>query len=118
MVAFVFEKLLVYQKAVSLADQIAALTEGFPLGYGKDDRRPACGAACHPRAGFERGILLTYVAARCRGPEMVVGRKSYGKCRLELLRASLQVTMGCRTIMIGMPDGGDGWLYRKHRAVT
>lgn len=31
---FMFEKLEVYQKAVDFADQIAALTEGFPRGYG------------------------------------------------------------------------------------
>ena len=31
--AFMFEKLQVYQKAVDLADQVAALTEGFPRGY-------------------------------------------------------------------------------------
>jgi hypothetical protein len=29
-----FEKLEVYQKAVDFADEIAALTEGFPRGYG------------------------------------------------------------------------------------
>jgi len=33
-VAFMFEKLQVYQKAVDLADEIASLTEGFPRGYG------------------------------------------------------------------------------------
>ena len=32
--AFIFEKLEVYQKAVSLADAIAALTQDFPRGYG------------------------------------------------------------------------------------
>jgi len=32
--AFMFEKLEVYNKAVDLADEIAALTEGFPRGYG------------------------------------------------------------------------------------
>ena len=32
--AFMFEKLEVYQKAVDFADEIAALTEGFPRGYG------------------------------------------------------------------------------------
>lgn len=32
--AFLFEKLEVYQKSVSFADQIAALTESFPRGYG------------------------------------------------------------------------------------
>jgi len=32
--AFMFEKLEVYQKAVDFADRIAALTEGFPRGYG------------------------------------------------------------------------------------
>ncbi len=31
--AFMFENLQVYQKAVDFADQIAALTEGFPRGY-------------------------------------------------------------------------------------
>ena len=31
--AFMFENLQVYQKAVDLADRIAALTEGFPRGY-------------------------------------------------------------------------------------
>jgi four helix bundle protein len=31
---FMFEKLEVYQKAVDLADEIAALTEGLPRGYG------------------------------------------------------------------------------------
>ena len=31
--AFMFEKLEVYQKAVDFADRIAALTEGFPRGY-------------------------------------------------------------------------------------
>ena len=30
---FMFEKLEVYQKAVDFADEIAALTEGFPRGY-------------------------------------------------------------------------------------
>ncbi len=29
-----FEKLEVYQKAVSLADQVASLTQDFPRGYG------------------------------------------------------------------------------------
>jgi four helix bundle protein len=33
-VAFMFEKLEVYQKAVDLADEIASLTEAFPRGYG------------------------------------------------------------------------------------
>jgi four helix bundle protein len=32
--AFMFEKLEVYQKAVDFADQIAALTDSFPRGYG------------------------------------------------------------------------------------
>lgn len=32
--AFMFEKLEVYQKAVSLADSVAALTQEFPRGYG------------------------------------------------------------------------------------
>ena len=32
--AFMFEKLEVYQKSVDFADEIAALTEGFPRGYG------------------------------------------------------------------------------------
>lgn len=32
--AFMFEKLEVYQKVVDLADEIAALTEAFPRGYG------------------------------------------------------------------------------------
>jgi four helix bundle protein len=31
--AFAFEKLQVYQKAVSFADEICALTKGFPRGY-------------------------------------------------------------------------------------
>jgi four helix bundle protein len=31
---FMFEKLKVYQKAVSFADQVAALTQEFPRGYG------------------------------------------------------------------------------------
>ncbi|MBN1491963.1 MAG: four helix bundle protein [Phycisphaerae bacterium] len=30
---FMFENLAVHQKAVDLADEIAALTEGFPGGY-------------------------------------------------------------------------------------
>jgi hypothetical protein len=34
LMAFLFEKLEVYQKAVDFADQIAAMTEGFPRGYG------------------------------------------------------------------------------------
>jgi four helix bundle protein len=32
--AFMFENLEVYQKAVDFADEAAALTEGFPRGYG------------------------------------------------------------------------------------
>jgi len=32
--AFMFEKLEVYQEAVDFADEIAGLTEGFPRGYG------------------------------------------------------------------------------------
>lgn len=32
--AFMFEKLEVYQKAVTFADEIAALTQSFPRGYG------------------------------------------------------------------------------------
>jgi len=32
--AFMFEKLEVYQKAVDFVDQITTLTEGFPRGYG------------------------------------------------------------------------------------
>ena len=31
---FMFEKLEVYQKAVDFADEVAALTEAFPRGYG------------------------------------------------------------------------------------
>ena len=31
---FMFEKLEVYQKADDFADEVAALTEGFPRGYG------------------------------------------------------------------------------------
>ena len=31
--AFAFEKLIVYQKAVDFADQVTALTEQFPRGY-------------------------------------------------------------------------------------
>jgi four helix bundle protein len=34
LVAFMFEKLEVYQKAVDFADETAAMTEGFPRGYG------------------------------------------------------------------------------------
>ena len=34
MLTFMFEQLEVYQKAVDFADEIAALTEGFPRGYG------------------------------------------------------------------------------------
>ncbi len=32
--SFMFEKLDVYQKAIDFADQVFALTEGFPRGYG------------------------------------------------------------------------------------
>jgi four helix bundle protein len=32
--AFTFEKLFVYQKAVDFAETICALTESFPRGYG------------------------------------------------------------------------------------
>ncbi len=32
--AFMFEKLEVYQKAVDFADEVASMTEGFPRGYG------------------------------------------------------------------------------------
>lgn len=32
--AFMFEKLEVYQKSVAFADQIAELTQGFPRGFG------------------------------------------------------------------------------------
>jgi len=32
--AFMFERLEVYQKAVDLTDEMAAMTEGFPRGYG------------------------------------------------------------------------------------
>lgn len=32
--AFMFEKLEVYQKAVTFADEVAALSEGFTRGYG------------------------------------------------------------------------------------
>jgi four helix bundle protein len=32
--AFLFENIEVYQKAVDFADEVAALTEGFPRGYG------------------------------------------------------------------------------------
>jgi four helix bundle protein len=32
--AFAFEKLLVYQKAVDFADAVCATTEGFTRGYG------------------------------------------------------------------------------------
>ena len=31
--AFLFEKLAVYQKAVDFADHVTALTERFPRGY-------------------------------------------------------------------------------------
>jgi len=31
--AFVFEKLIVYQKAVAFADAVCTLTKGFPRGY-------------------------------------------------------------------------------------
>jgi len=31
--AFMFESLQVYQKAVDLTDRVAILTEGFPRGY-------------------------------------------------------------------------------------
>jgi four helix bundle protein len=33
-VAFAFEKLLVYQKAVDFADSVCTATENFPRGYG------------------------------------------------------------------------------------
>jgi four helix bundle protein len=32
-VAFVFEKLVVYQKAIAFADGVCTLTKGFPRGY-------------------------------------------------------------------------------------
>jgi four helix bundle protein len=32
--AFMFERLEVYQKAVDLADEMGAMSEGFPRGYG------------------------------------------------------------------------------------
>jgi len=31
--AFVFEKLLVYQKAIDFSDAVYAKSEGFPRGY-------------------------------------------------------------------------------------
>jgi four helix bundle protein len=33
-VAFAFEKLVVYQRAVDFADRVCCLTESFPRGYG------------------------------------------------------------------------------------
>ena len=32
-VAFAFEKLVVYQKAVAFADAVCTMTKGFPRGY-------------------------------------------------------------------------------------
>jgi hypothetical protein len=32
--AFTFEKLIVYQKAIDFADRVCQLTEQFPRGYG------------------------------------------------------------------------------------
>src|SRR4029078_4187064 len=32
--AFAFEKLIVYQKAIDFADQVCQITEQFPRGYG------------------------------------------------------------------------------------
>lgn len=34
LMAFAFEMLIVYQKAVDFADEVAAAVEGFPRGYG------------------------------------------------------------------------------------
>ena len=31
--AFTFEKLIVYQKSISFADSVCAITEKFPRGY-------------------------------------------------------------------------------------
>lgn len=50
--AFMFEKLEVYQKAVDFADEIAALTERFPRGYGFGTG--AGGRPLHPRVSFHR----------------------------------------------------------------
>ena len=55
--AFMFEKLEVYQKAVDFADEIATLTEGFPRGYGflvDQSNRAALSIATNPAEGNGR----------------------------------------------------------------
>ena len=55
--AFMFEKLEVYQKAVDFADAVASLTEGFPRGYGflvGQLNRAALSIATNPAEGNGR----------------------------------------------------------------
>jgi len=50
--AFMFENLDVYQKAVNLADEVAALTERFPRGYYAYNATKPC---CRPPAYSPKG---------------------------------------------------------------
>ncbi len=52
--AFMFEKLEVYQKAVALADEVAALTQKFPRGYYFPSDQLDRAALCDGRAEVHR----------------------------------------------------------------
>jgi len=56
---FAFEKLIVYQKAVDFADEVAALTESFPRGYGfLVDQLNRAAQANRPCITISRSALL------------------------------------------------------------
>ncbi len=44
--AFAFEKLLVYQRAIDFSDAVCAKSEGFPRGYGCGRGRPKSSPTC------------------------------------------------------------------------
>jgi hypothetical protein len=57
--AFMFENLQVYQKAVDLADRIASLTETFPRGYYfLVDQLNRAALSINPVPAFNMGLLF------------------------------------------------------------
>ena len=108
--AFMFEKLEVYQKAVTFAEQIAALTQEFPRGYGfpvDQLNRAALSIATNLAEGngrftkpdrknffmIGRAALVGSVAARLQSGGMALPRANVGR-----VNESIQTIQGARRV--------------------
>jgi len=111
--AFTFEKLLVYQKSVDLADQICSKTEEFPRGYGflvDQLNRAALSIAANIAEGNGRriNILAKYSVSKGVLTQTLVRAEQYGKPISSLSKdpKKLKVRMEGDTLYFSAPAKG------------